>query len=191
MRPNRQSDAWKQAYKLREKFMDREPEWEIDIPWEWPKAMIEVGTCESVMYASDKWRSKGDREDYKHISEGPQWLWVQPDFLVWYDIDEKVDAFGPKVRLPRMPSTFAILADVLAIQSQLYEERDERGGYHLSNGQSEEEGEGFVQIDIPKAKLGAAQLQNGSAVLLLYTNDDLHAMVVGDELRIERDGIAG
>ena len=66
------------ARDLREKFVDRPVEIERAVPWQWPRRLREIGTCQAVMYTSDKWKKRGSFEDYKHVAEGPQWILARP-----------------------------------------------------------------------------------------------------------------
>src|SRR5882672_2531377 len=69
MLENRTRRDFDSAKKLRETFTDRPSKKVIDLSWDWPRSMDEVGVCTAVMYTSDKWKEIGDFEDYKHISE--------------------------------------------------------------------------------------------------------------------------
>ena len=176
------------ARDLRRKFYDKEPEREEAVPWDWPEVMREVGTCEAVMYTSDKWKAKGDFEDYKHRKEGPQYLLVTEGFIRdYHNTRREVHAPGPTVEIDGMPSSFAVLAPILGVQAQLYEDADNRDGYVLPKP-----GQNLYQIDIPGAMLGAAtHPDSGDTFLIVYTRGGVHALIVGDELSVEKDGIVG
>jgi len=51
----------------------------------------------------------------------------------------------------------------------------------------------LVHIEIPGAHWAAARIpgDEGHAVLLAYSADQVHVVVVGEQLGIERDGIVG
>jgi hypothetical protein len=176
------------ARNLRETFVDRPVEQEIAVPWRWPRALREVGVCESVMYASDKWQKRRDEiVDYKHVAEGPQWVLARPGFLVHYDRpDRKLPVAGPMIELGPMPDSFAVLADILGVQVRLYESTDD--GYALPSDSTE----GFYEVTIARAKLGAARFPDThQAFLIVYTSAGVDLLIVGEQLDIERDGIVG
>jgi len=176
------------AEALRETFMDRAVERVDYVKWKWPKHMREVGQCVSVMYSSDKWKPKGDMEDYKHVSEGPQRLYVQAGFLRDADADpsgrRQLSVCGPTVQVNgRMPAAFAVLAPLLGIQARLYE---------CAQGDEDVLGEDYFQIDVGGAFLGAAQHpDSGETFLIVYTPSRVLAMITGDVLDVKRDGIVG
>ena len=187
MRPNFHRTVH-DARELREAFVDRPVRRTIQIPWQWPKSMQEIGRCEAVMYASDKWqRRRGDKKDYKHVAEGPQWVLARRGFLVEYDSPhEPVPVTGPFVDLDQMPSSFAVLADILGVQLQLYQPM-ERNGYALGNGD-----DGLSQVNIARAKLGAARFpDSGDAFLIVYTPAGVDLLIVGEKLDVQKDGIVG
>jgi len=182
MRSNRDT-----ARALRETFYDRPVEREQTVPWQWPRRLREIGTCQSVMYSSDKWKKKGDREDYKHVAEGPQWVLARSGFLVHYDSPRSaLPVVGPMIDLGPMPDSFAVLADILGVQIQLYERGGEEG-YRLPDGD-----DNLFQVDISRAKLGAARFpDSGDAFLIVYTSAGIDLLIVGKQLDIEKDGIVG
>jgi hypothetical protein len=179
------------AKKLREKFYDKAVEKEIPISWSWPKELIAVGQSEAVQYTSDKWKKRGDYQDYKHVAEGPQHLFVKPGFLCDYSSRRRLELPGELIELPkRMPEAIAELAPILGIQFQSYKEPpedledDEDYEYELS-------GE-YYNVCVPKAYVGAACLPGtGETFLMIYTRADLCAIITGDSLNVEKDGIVG
>jgi hypothetical protein len=174
------------ARDIRRKFYDQEPSKEERVPWKWPKRMREVGTLEAIMYTSDKWQRPGHLIDYKHRREAHQRLLAVDGFASPYGSSEHLDLVGPIVELEGMPSSFAVLAPILGVQTQLYVE-DGPDGYALPPS-----GKGLYQIDVPGGKLGAAKHpESGDTFLLVYTKSGVHAMVVGEQLDVEKDGIVG
>jgi hypothetical protein len=171
--------SFEAARKLREKFVDRPMTRVSEVSWTWPKEMREVGTCESVMYTSDKWRSLGDYIDYKHISEAPQRLLVKPGFIVDYKSGKPLRLASEKRPLDYpMPDAFAELARILALQVRFLDEDGDPGEYH--------------QVNIARATLGAARHPTtGETFLIVYTPSTLCAIIVGDQLDVEKDGIVG
>lgn len=185
LRPNRA--AREDAIKIREAFQDEEWSRETPMRWDWPRSMVEVGSCEAVMYTSNKWqKNPRDLIDYKHLAEAPQWLLCEPGFIREYrNPNRKLKVVGPRVELRHMPDSFAVLAKLLGVQTQLYEgsSRD----YYLPRDRDEN----LYQINIAGAKLGGAVHPNGQKFLLIYTAAGVHAIVTGDHLDIKKDGIVG
>lgn len=186
---SRRRYAENDAEAMREAFVDRPVEKEETVSWKWPKRMREVGECVAVMYTSDKWKDEGDYKDYKHVAEGPQEIYFPDGFLRDYDADpsgrKKLEVCGPYVDLNGpMPDAFAVLAPVLGVQVCLYEE-DEAGELVLTD-------DGYRQVDIDGAKLGGARHpKTREAFLIIYDSKRVLALVTGDALDVERDGIVG
>ena len=175
------------AVKLRETFMDREAKRKTKLKWKWPSHLIEAGSCEAVMYTSDKWRDDGDYVDYKHVAEGPQTLYVKEGFLRDYD-GEEMELYGDTVELSgEMPDTIAMLAPILGLQCRLLDE-DEDGEVYLPNGD-----ENLYQIPIAGAKLGAGKHPETAATfLVVYTESGgVLCMITGTKLDVLKDGIVG
>lgn len=177
------------ATKIRETFVDRPAEKRQNVTWRWPRSMREVGKCEAVMYASDKWQKGRGRnwlEDYKHIAEGAQWVLVRPGFLVDAHDHRELKLSGPDIDLYPMPSSFAVLANVLGVQMQFYMPDDSAEGYAL-NGDA-----GLYEVTVAHAKLGAGKFpDSGDTFLFIYTSAGVEMLIVGEQLEIEKDGIVG
>jgi hypothetical protein len=192
MRPNPEDDT-EAARQIRETFVDRPAEKTIEVGWKWPRTMRHVGICLGVMYSSDKWQPKrGQQIDYKHVAEGPQDFYVVPGFLRDYEADTTgsvpLRVYGPEVTLNgRMPTAIAVLADLIGLQVSLHEPAG-KGGFSVPNPP---ESNAF-QIDVDRATLGAGKHpETGETFLVIYDRHRLLAMVTGDILHIEKDGITG
>jgi len=176
------------AKKIRENFRDESAEYAEIVPWTWPHEMQLIGTCESVMYASDKWQKRrGDLIDYKHIAESSQRLYACKGLMREYEPPyNSMKLAGPTIEVDGpMPDTFAVLAEILAIQCRLYEKRG--GELHVPSGDA-----GLFQIDLPKAMLGAAVHPGTKRVfLVVYSGAKVLCMVTGESLGVEKDGIVG
>lgn len=165
------------AKKLRETFTDRPMKKQIDLGWQWPRSMECVGVCTAIMYTSDKWQKIGDMIDYKHISESSpsresHKLLVAKGFDL--GLPRGTESFSDDYELDRMPTAIAVLADILGLQYQLYDE----DGVLVDQD---------YQVNIVRAKLGAARHPNGETVLLVYTKSSLCCLITGFE--VEKDGI--
>lgn len=168
------------AKRIREIFVDRKVEKTIPISWKWPRTMLCVGQSEAVQYTSDKWKKRGDYEDYKHVAEGPQRLYVKPGFLVDYSTGKRMEFPHEVSELPRrMPEAIAELAPILGLQFQPYDEELELSGLYYS-------------CDVKRAYIGAAEMPgSGEVFLMVYTRSELCAIITGDILNVEKDGIVG
>lgn len=159
------------AKKLREKFVDRPMKKVTDLQWSWPKAMDEVGVCTAVMYSSDKWTKGGKFTDYKHIHESRA---ETHKLLLSRDFDLGTETFTEPYALDKMPAAVAELANILGLQYRLYDADGVLGTQDF-------------QVNIVRAKLGAAVHPNGETILLVYTHSTLCCIITGFE--VEKDGI--
>jgi hypothetical protein len=163
------------AKKLRETFVDRPMKKVIDLEWSWPRSMDEIGVCTAVMYKSDKWHEIGDFEDYKHINESGEdshKLLIAKNFEL--GLPKGADVFTENCDLDRMPDSLAELAEILGLQFRLYDEYGKLG-------------DEYWQVNIVRAKIGAAKHPNGETMLLVYTKSTLCCLITGFE--VEKDGI--
>lgn len=174
------------AKRIRETFVDRKMEKKVPIHWSWPKKLYCVGQSEAVQYTSDKWKKRGDYQDYKHVAEGSQRLYVRDGFLVDYSSRRRLDFPCEETVLPsKMPTVIAELAPILGFQFQPFSEpRTEEEDLRLSDQ--------YYSVDIARAYVGAAEhTETGQIFLIVYTRSDLCAIITGDVLSVERDGIVG
>ncbi len=176
------ADTEKEARKMRETFMARPAKRSHPFNWGWPPSLKHVGKCLAVMYTSDKWKTNGDFEDYKHIAEAPQDLLLIADYGFKHG-KATIGLHGDMVNLVEpMPSHFAMLAPLLGIQAQLF---DKSG--RLGKG-----GDRLVELDISRATLGGAHHpESKEPFLLVYQASGLIAIITGKELDVEKDGIVG
>lgn len=182
-----------EAERLRETFVDRPVERSEKVRWHWPGVMREVGQCVAVMYSSDKWQKRRNNNiDYKHVSEGPQRISVVRGFLRDFESDPSgrraLRMVGPEVKVNGpMPDSFAVLAPLLGFQIRLYEGDD-------LNPQLPEGDDGLYQVDTDprRVMLGAAKHpQTSETFLIVYDSAKVLAIITGDILNVEKDGIVG
>lgn len=141
---------------------------EYDVGVMWPTSLVHVGTCESVMYSSDKWYEDGEFIDYKHVAEGPQKLYVNSNLAGHKWSGKRVKMCEP------LPSHVAELAPCLGIQSVLHDGK-------------------AVQISIPNCILFGTRTPVGKVpfLVLAVPGDMVCAIVTGEELDVTSDGIVG
>jgi hypothetical protein len=179
-------DTSQQAEKTFRTFMARDPERRTPMRFSWPKQMQEVGVGQAVMYRSNKWkRNRQEYEDYKHIAEAEQAVYVTPGFLRdWTNPRRKIEVHGPLVTLEEpMPKHFAVLAPLLGVQLRL----------SGPDGQPMAGDAGLFEVTVKHGMLGAAvHPVTDEPFLFVYTNaGGVHMLLTGKELDIEKDGIVG
>jgi hypothetical protein len=201
--PNRRRlvDTKDLAKEMRRTFHDTDPKRSERMPFTWPDELQVVGKCLSVTYSSDKWKRSREYEDYKHVSEAPQFILMAPGFLTDWETDEPIDMVGPIAELPDpMPRHFAKLAKFLGIQLQLYGSMSADGRPRLSRS-----AEDLLEFRLGRAHLGGAYvpedaetprgigLDPGAPFLFVYTLEDelVPCIVTGKQLDVEKDGITG
>jgi hypothetical protein len=179
-------DTKLEAKKIRETFVDRNATKTTRLKFGWPESLKEVGSCEAVMYSSDKWRTDGKLVDYKHVAEGPQKLAVVPGLIKDED-GYPLKTAGSDVKLGgSMPDSIAALAHLLGIQCRLYK----RSGGKLALPKGDE---GLFQLDLKGCMLGAAKHPDTKQTfLVIYSEEDgVLGVITGSKLDVLKDGIVG
>lgn len=182
--PRRSADL-DRARDIRETFQDSPSKRIAELAWTFPEELQYVGQCEAVMYVSNKWqKNPRDLQDYKHVAEGPQSLFVVPGFIRGYGAS--IEVCGPMIDVGgHTPDSLALLADVLGIQVRLLTRKGR--GYQLPTGDTN-----LVQLDINGCKLGGAEHpKTGERFLVVYDASAVYCVITGEELDIEKDGITG
>ncbi len=179
-------DTSEQAEKTFRTFMARDHRRHTPMRFSWPKQMQEVGVGKATMYRSNKWkRDPKEYEDYKHIAEAEQAVYVTPGFLRdWHNPRHKLDVHGPLVALKEpMPKHFAVLAPLLGVQLRL----------SGPDGQPVRGDDGLFEVVVKHGMLGAAvHPETEEPFLFVYTAaGGVHMLLTGKELDIEKDGIVG
>jgi len=164
-------DTYDVAKELRETFHKSHVKKNIKLPFEWPEKIQHIGSGAAEIYHSDKWNTT---DDYKHIAEGPQRVYLCPGTKILGEDGHQHAFQGKWKQIPRrMPQHVAILANGLGFMVELHDGR-------------------FFQIDIPHSMWAASRFPDGEgAFLMLYSDAGLHFIVVGDELDVTEDGIVG
>jgi len=173
-------DTLESATKMRENFMHDRAKRQKKMSFGWPPEMQEVGSGKAIMYRSNKWQpSPSEYEDYKHLAEAYQRVYVTPGFLRdYHNPRERWHVEGPMVEFKEpMPQHYADLAPLLGVQLRL-------DGYP--------DGEGYVEVKVARAMVAAAEHPVTKEVMVfVYTRDGIHILFTGPELGVERDGIVG
>lgn len=174
-------EAW--ARQLRETFADRKSSRQYEVATNFPSRFIHAGRNLAVAYSSDKWKRLGDYEEYKHLSESPN------DIFVAQGAATRGGNFvGPIVHTPNeMPAHAAELAPMLSIHAALFTGVDRQGRGVLPAHRN-------VNImHIPDAVVfGARMPSNRKPFLFVATpSDGVLIIITGDRLGVEKDGIVG
>lgn len=178
-------DTHESAKDMFETFHAKGSRRQVKFGFNWPRQMQEVGRAVAQLYRSNKWKmNPREFEDYKHIAEAPQRLYVVPGFLQDAEQGGPLKVYGPKVSLDgEMPKHFSILATLIGVQARLYDQ-----GGKLPRGES-----GLFEIVVKHGMLGGARFpDNDEPFLFVYTKQGgVHMMITGTQLDIEKDGIVG
>lgn len=183
----RNFDGASAAKKIREDFYAKPAGRIKSFAWRWPTELVEVGECLGTLYRSDKWKKKGNFEDYKHRSEAEQRLYVVPSKLSQLQALD-LPLVGPTASVPHeiLPDTVAELALFMGFQVKLYQKEGSR--YFLPDDGDE----GFYEFTIQRAKLGAGRCKDGTTFLVVYREKEgPYCFVFGVELAVEKDGVVG
>ena len=170
-------------------FHARDPKTETEFDFEWPELWQEVGEGKAVMYRSNKWKSSlRDHEDYKHVAESSQALFVVPGYLrERSDEDVHVKVYGGMFSIQGpMPQHFTKLGPLLGMQARLFDKK-ENGDVYLPKGDDR-----LYQIEMARCYLGGARHpETLEPFLFVYDKHGVYMMVTGTELNIEKDGVVG
>lgn len=185
--------SYHDAKSIRERFTARPLEYgPYSTGCTWPNRIYPIGRVFSEAYSSDKWQKTDFWEDYKHIAEGPQFIYAtdtafraRPELR--YHLDgsrvegEPIDA--------KMPRVIAEGAPVIFLQVRLFH----------SEGQFANVGdEGYRRLDMPGSVwyAGYALPKSGHGrkkffLTVIDRNEGVHFIIVGSKLEITKDGIVG
>jgi hypothetical protein len=117
----------------------------------------------------------GKWEDYKHVAEAGQDLFVNPENTVIYDKDGSRVVFDG--------DTYEIDGPMPKYISELAQNRGLQAVLHDGN---------YYEIRLPKTKWGSGvHPKTGETFLVLYSPEGIHFLVTGSELDITKHGIVG
>jgi hypothetical protein len=185
---SRYKDTEDEAKSLFETFHARSHTKRFNTDFSWPRSMKCIGEAKAELYRSNKWKSDlRDFEDYKHIAETFQYVYVVPSLpLQYWDGRETVKVHGKTQRIEEiigspLPTHFSNIAPVVGIQIQL----------NGANGRPQKGDAGLGELTFAHAIWGGARRQDtGRAFLFIYTKQGgVQLLVTGDKLDIISDGI--
>lgn len=180
------------AYRLRKTFMgeDLPPEAYV-LRGRWSGLSFQwVGTCESVAYASNKWKGGKKFEEFKHVAESKQDLYAVKGAISGFR--SPGPWWTPSADGVEEP-VCAELAPLLFLQSRLFVDVDAKGNGVFGKGD-----EGCAEIHPSGCMLFATVLvdrrdRSGGepALLVHHRTQGLQFLIVGQSLNVTRDGIVG
>lgn len=159
----------------------------------WPTSFYEIGKGKSLAYTSNKWKkNERDFEDYKHVAEGPQQVFVHERFLKEGRLDDMPHRERPMTKA--LPGVLAELAPALFVEIQPYDSLPARGEGRLAKG--------AFRLSVAKpmvmfggfarpAGTGSDWKGKGTPFLVFVCEKTPIIMVVGDELGVGKDGVFG
>lgn len=185
--------SYHDAKAIRERFTARSLEYgPYSTGVTWPNRIYPIGRVRAEAYSSDKWQKTDFWEDYKHIAEGPQFIYAtdvafraRPELRYHLNGDrvagDPIDA--------KMPRVIAEGAPVIFLQIRLFH----------SEGQFAQKGdEGYRRLDMPGSVwyAGYAMPKSGHGrkkffLTVIDRNEGVHFIIVGTKLEITKDGIVG
>jgi hypothetical protein len=190
-------DAKDAAKSMRETFTDKKSKNRKSVPFTWPSKMQHVGQCLSVAYASDKWKTDGEYELYKHLHDGssPNNALCTHNVLHFYDSQsERVPVIGPDISFSGvpMPREFAVLGLFEEVNLRLFVSGDDE---HPKLGRGDD---GIVKVMFKHAYLGGSVVrwsidgeQGDQPFIFIYDKNGVYVIIFGNDLNVEKDGIVG
>jgi hypothetical protein len=200
-------DSYDSAKSTREIFQGKPVKNERRQPFGWPRFVRYLGRTNAENYFSDKMLSGGKWEFYKHIAEGPQYLFINDAITSLVNDRSDVVQIRESSRKSRaavevvdgLPATF--FAKSYEITGSMPE--------HLADlapckGIQWVDPSGkYFEARIPNSTLAAAKfprqkpwpqapiLRRPEVVLVVYSNEGMHFLITGPKLNVTEDGIVG
>lgn len=185
-------------------FNDRDVRERVVLDVGWPALWQNVGDSLAIAYASDKWKTDGDYELYKHLAESRNRAFVQPGLLRDWDTDDDVPVIGPVTDFSEcpMPQHFAKLGFFEEANLKLYTGGDAFKPNFGTAGR--DPNTGVVAVVIRHAYVGASKMLwskvgkgKDQPFLFVYTKKEGPLMLItgykisGGKLDVKKDGIVG
>lgn len=188
------ADTYDDAKRMREVFYGKPVRNERELPFTWPRFVAFLGKTNAAIYHSDKMLNGGRWELYKHVAEGPQFLFVNPQITrIVNDHGEQVELreCGRRLRAPEgndAPTAFYMRSYELggSMPQHISDLAANKGVQWVApNGR-------FFEMRIPRSTTAAARHPiTHEAMLLVYSDEGVHFLITGPKLDITRDGIVG
>jgi len=200
-------DSYDSAKSTREIFQGKPVKNERRQPFGWPRFVRYLGRTNAENYFSDKMLSGGKWEFYKHIAEGPQYLFIN-DAITSLVNDraqtiEIRETSRPKLRPvwkpAGMPEAFYVRSfEITQPMPQHLADLAPCKGVQWVDPSGK-----YFEARIPNSTLAAAKfprqkpwpqapiLRRPEVVLVVYSNEGMHFLITGPKLNVTEDGIVG
>lgn len=189
------ADTYDSAKKTRAIFHGHKPRNYREHPFGWPRFVRYIGRTNAENYYSNKALGNNEWEFYKHIAEGPQFLFINDDVTTLLndrgetiEIRERGRSSKPNFRQEKVPtkfyaSTYEITGTMPAHLADL---APHKGTQWLAPSGL------YYEARIPHSMLAAAKHpQTGETILVVYSDEGMHFLITGPKLDVTADGITG
>ena len=189
------ADTYDSAKKTRETFYGHKVRKFREHNFGWPRFVRYLGRTNAENYYSNKALGDGKWEFYKHIAEGPQFLFINDDITKLVndsgetiEIRERRRTNRPNLKSRGLPtsfyaSTYEITGEMPAHLADL--------ASHKGTQWVDPSGR-YFEARIPHSTLAAAKHpQTGETILVVYSDEGMHLLVTGPKLDVTADGITG
>ncbi len=183
------------THRLRQTFMgDKRPSKLYDTHASWDGLRFRhIGSNMGTAYASDKWggEKKKSFEEFKHISEGPQELYMREGAIT--DFPTFGPVWSPAKDSLKLPDVVADLAPILHLEARLFTSLDKRGQGAFGQGDA-----GCRRISVGASMLCAGYLIDAENddygepfLVVIAKKGGVQFVILGKKLDVTKDGIVG
>lgn len=193
------TDSYDSAKQTREIFQGKPSKKEKQHPFGWPRFVRYLGRTNAENYFSNKMLSGGKWEFYKHIAEGPQYLFLNDESTSLINDRSAVVEVREAGRRSRPASDKVEVVDGVpaAFYAKSYEITGDMPG-HLADlapckGIQWVDPSGrYFEARIPNSTLAACKHPDSKeTILVVYSKEGIHFMITGPKLNVTEDGIVG
>jgi hypothetical protein len=189
------ADTYDSAKQTREIFQGK-PVRKVDRkPFSWPHFVRYLGRTNAENYFSDKMLSGGKWEFYKHIAEGPQYLFINDEITSMVNdegdhivVREASRGMRPNRRSSSIPREFQARSFEITgtMPAHLADLAPSKGVQWVAPNRR------YYEARIPHSMLAAAKHPHtGETILVVYSREGMHFLITGPELDVTKDGIVG
>ncbi len=183
------------THRLRQTFMgDKRPSKLYDTHASWDGLRFRhIGSNMGTAYASDKWGGEKNKsfEEFKHISEGPQELYMREGAIT--DFPTFGPVWNPAKDSLKLPDVVADLAPILHLEARLFTSLDKRGQGAFGQGDA-----GCRRIKVGASMLCAGYLIDADNadygepfLVVIAKKGGVQFVILGKKLDVTKDGIVG
>ena len=188
------ADTYASAKATREVFQGHKSKKIKRHPFGWPQFVKYLGRTNSENYYSDKSLSGGDWEFYKHIAEGPQFLFVNTEITnLVNDHGQQVEVrdtrrYKRNLSRGRVPQFFTAVPYEITgkMPADLADLATNKGVQWIDPSGR------YFEARIPHSYLAAGKHpETHETILVIYSTEGMHFIITGPKLDITADGIVG